>query len=281
MVGSRSGASPSAAGAILPRCARSAVVSADAVAAATWFSSRTDPAHIAARGFDVELTRQSIHLIDPDVEAPDLPVLRSAWGLATRSSRLDWPYDFSPTLYAGVQLWDQRELAVPATICSLVGPALPAHGRGAYVSPDKAPLSDTLEFVFLPDPDARTVPDQVLMAQVLLDLAPSSLSPYADVARRVLEPVLRDLKTVVDELADHDVAAIADLRNAVAGVESNLRTFQAQPSRLRRALMVSLGALGSIVLGLVSTRLDPLVDQVDWPRLLAGISDALERLGIG
>lgn len=247
---------------------------------ASWFSTSTDPIHIAARGFDVALTTQSLRLLDPDADTPEVPVLRSAWGLASRSSRTHWPYDFRPTIYTGVQVWNERDLAVPPSLGSLVRSALPPRGRGAYVSTDTAPLSDTLEFVFLFDPDARTVPDQVLMAQVLLDLAPAALPPYADAARRVLEPVLRDLRTVVDELADHDVEAIADLRAAVAGVESDLREFPSQPSRLRRALAVSLGAVGSILLSLVSTRLDPLVDHVDWPRVLTAVSDALRRLGM-
>lgn len=247
----------------------------------TWFSRRTDPEHILGRGFEVALTAQSLHLLDPDVDTPSPPVLRSAWGLASRTSRPAWPYDFRPSIYAGVQMWDDRDLAVPDSLGSYVGSVLPACGRGAYVSHDEAPpLSDTLEFVFLPDMDAGSLPQDLLMAQVLLDLAPTSVPPFAAVARRVVEPVIRDLRAALADVAGRDIDVVTELHTAVERVELSLQKFHGQPSRLRRALKISLAAVGSIVLGIVSTRLDPVLDHVDWPRVLTGIGDAVRRLGI-
>jgi hypothetical protein len=245
-----------------------------------WYSTETDPEHIAGRGFEVALAHDGLHLVDPEAQTPPPLVLRSAWGYTTRSERPHWPYDFHPTVFVGVQLWDDRRLPTPAAISSLASTPIPRSGRGAYVSIDEAPLhSGVMEFVFSSDPWRE--PDEILMAQVLLDQTPASADPFVVAAHRLVEPLFRDLHAALAEANERNVEILADLRSAVAELQTDMRQLDEQPAKMRRAVQLGLAAIGTIVLNIVATRIDPLLDHIDWPRLLETIWDVARRLGLG
>jgi hypothetical protein len=247
-----------------------------------WFSPRVDPEHILGRGFPATLSGTTLHIVDPEASTPPRLVLRSAWGLATRTSREHWSYDFRPSMFSGVQLWDDRSLAVPFAFAQLIAPELERSGCGAFVSIDEAPsLSDVMEFVFLPNEHSDDMPPDLFMAQVLLDVSPSQGDPFVVAANRILEPLFADLRRAISEADDRHVEAIEYLRAEVSTLEASLRQFHQQPTKLRAAITAGLGAIAALVLNIAASRLDPVLDRIDWPTILCSIEEVARRLGLG
>lgn len=248
-----------------------------------WFSPQVDPEHIFGRGFKVAMSGTRIHIVDPDASTPPPLVLRSAWGRATQALREHSPYDFHPSIFAGVQLWDDRALTVPAGCVELGLTGLRRFGRGAYVGPtDVAPsFADVMEFVFLPAEVTGLPSPEVFMAQVLLDLGPSSADLFVVAAIRILEPLLVDIRRAVEEANNHQLDAIGHLRMELDQLDASLHTLQEQPLKLRATVQTGLAALGAIVLNILANRLDPVLDRVDWAGLWNAIEAAVRRLGLG
>lgn len=227
------------------------------------------------------LSTTELMVIDEDASVPAPIVLRSAWGRAVRTPRDAWPYDFQPLLYAGAQVWADRALLVPPILGSILPSDCFGHGSGAFVSLDQVPPPyDSMEFVFAASSWPEPMPDEVYMAWVILDPLPRGVDPFVVTASRVLEPLIGELRSAIDRVEARGAPLIEDLLRHVDALSAAVRDAQAEPSRMRKAVTMSLAALSGIVLNIVANRIDPVIDRIDWPSLYNAVLEAIRRLAL-
>ena len=134
-----------------------------------------------------------------------------------------------------------------------------------------------MEFVFVPITPSG-LRDQIFMTRLIFDTRPSQIDPFFAVAKQVPEPLLSGPWAAIHQPNTQQVSAIVDLRAGAQNLSTALRSAQQPPSGLRQAVRMSLIVVANVVLSIVATRLDPVVDRIDWPTLYNWIVEAVRQL---
>lgn len=246
----------------------------------TWYLDEVDPEHIWFRGFEVVIEDAGLRVADEDASEPPPVVARAAWGAATRTDREHWPYDFRPLLLSGTQLTRGRVVPYPPSFFQPGITQVNRVGRAAFVAPaeDRAD-TDGMEFVFADaDEDTRTLPAIVLVAQLVFDTRPLSDDSFVVTATRLLEPLIAQVHDALDrtKLETEEFRALRHEAQQLADAVRN----SGNSTRLKVIIGAGLGALGTIVLNIISNRLDRALDDVDWQALWNAIREVTWRLGL-